>query len=129
MKALPSVRKVRIRSASVHEEPPGFWSNCYLVGNQIILAGMVAPDKRGKLVGGSDPYKQTIQAFKNMKALVEEAGGKMDDVVRIEVYLTDMRFRPAFVEARRKFFTGDFPTSAVIGNVTLASPDLLVEIT
>ena len=39
-----------------------------------------------------------------------------------------MRFRPAFLEARRKFFSGDFPAAVVVGNVTLAAADLLVEI-
>jgi enamine deaminase RidA (YjgF/YER057c/UK114 family) len=52
----------------------------------------------------------------------------MDDILRLGVFLTDIRFRPIFVEVRRQFFTGDFPTAVVIGNVTLALPELLVEI-
>lgn len=121
-------RKTRIVSPKVHEQQPGLWSNCWVVGNQLILAGMVPWDKNGALIGGSDPYAQSVAAFENMKALVEAAGAKMSDIVKINVYLTDMRFRPAFVEARKKFFEGDFPAAVVIGNVTLASTDLLVEI-
>jgi enamine deaminase RidA (YjgF/YER057c/UK114 family) len=120
-------KKKRITSPKVGEPAPGLWSNCWVVGNQLILAGMVPWDKNGALVGGNDPYAQSIAAFENMKALVEAAGAKMSDLVKINVYLTDMRFRPAFIEARKKFFTGDFPAAVVIGNVTLASPDLLVE--
>jgi len=72
---------------------------------------------------------KSMAAFKNMKALVTAAGAKMDDIVKINVYLTDIRCRPAFLEARPQVFHGRFslpPWS--VGNVTLASPDLLVEI-
>lgn len=118
----------RIVSRKVREAGPGLWSNCYRVGNQVILAGMVAWDRRGRLVGGNDPYRQSIQAFRNMKALIEAAGGSMRDIVKVTCYLTDIRFRPAFVKARRRFFGGDFPAAVVVGNVTLAADDLLVEI-
>lgn len=124
-----AITKKRVTSHTVRESPEaGTWSNCFVVGKQLILAGMVARAKDGSLVGGSDPYEQSVAAFENMQALVEAAGAKMDDVVKINVYLTDMRHRPAFLKARRKFFTGDFPTAVVIGNITLASSDLLVEI-
>lgn len=125
----PGTVKTRITHPGTWESPePGTWSNCFLVGDHIILAGMVARAKDGGLVGGSDPYLQSVAAFENMKSLVEAAGAMMDDIVKITVYLTDIRHRPAFLKARRNFFTGDFPASVVIGNVTLASPELLVEI-
>lgn len=120
--------KKRIIAETVKEPPPGSWSNCYVVDNQVILAGQVARDEEGNLVGGSDPYEQAMQAFRNMKALVEAAGARMSDVVKINVYLTDIEFRPAFLKARRQFFFDPFPAAVVVGNVTLASPDLLVEI-
>jgi enamine deaminase RidA (YjgF/YER057c/UK114 family) len=122
-------RKRRVISPHVPEsKEPQTWSNCFVVGNQVVLAGMVARAPDGSLIGGNDPYAQSMAAFENMKALVSAAGAKMDDVVKINVYLTDIRYRSAFLEARRKFFTGDFPAAVVVGNVTLASPDLLVEI-
>jgi hypothetical protein len=49
-------------------------------------------------------------------------------VLRITINLTDIRFRPALIEARKQFFKGDFPTAVLVGDVTLASPELLVEI-
>lgn len=104
------------------------WSNCFRVGDQVVFAGMVAWNKDKNLVGGSDPFEQSVAAFNNMQALIIAAGGTMKDILRITVYLTDMQYRPAFLEARRKFFEGDFPAAAVVGNVTLAHPDLLVEI-
>ena len=122
-------KKRRITTPSAWESPEsGTWSNCFVVGDQVIIAGMVARAPDGKLVGGSDPYEQSVAAFENMRGFIEAAGGKMDDIVKINVYLTDIRHRPAFVKARRKFFSGDYPAAVVIGNVTLASPELLVEI-
>ena len=121
-------KKVRITSPKVWEPEAEMWSNCFVVGNQLILAGMVALDPDHSIVGGDDPFKQSMAAFRNMKNLVEAAGGTMSDIVKITVYLTDMKNRPAFLEARRNFFTGDFPAAAVIGDVTLADPDLLIEI-
>jgi len=128
MNAQSQAKKRRVISPKISEPAEGLWSNCFVVGNQFFLAGMVPWDKDGKLIGGNDPLKQSIATFENMKHQVEAAGAKMSDIVKITVYLTDMRFRPAFVEARRKFFSGDFPAAAVVGNVTLAAPDLLVEI-
>ncbi len=122
-------KKIRITSPDVCEADAGMWSNCFRVADQVILAGMVAWDEDKNLIGGNDPFEQAVAAFNNMQALITAAGGTMKDIVRITVYLTDMAYRPAFLESRRKFFTGDFPAAAVIGNVTLAHPDLLVEIT
>lgn len=129
MRASASAKKRRVTSSKVPESrEPGTWSNCFVVGDQVILAGMVARASDGSLIGAGDPYKQSMAAFQNMRALVEAAGAKMNDIVKINVYLTDIRHRPDFLKARRKFFTGDFPAAVVVGNVTLASPELLVEI-
>jgi 2-iminobutanoate/2-iminopropanoate deaminase len=122
------LRKKRIISPKVREPEAGLWSNCFVIGEQFVLSGMVARDIKGGLVGGSDPLKQSIATLKNMKSLVEAAGADMSDVLKITVYLTDIRFRPAFIEARRQFFGGDFPCAVLIGNVTLASAELLVEV-
>ena len=68
-------------------------------------------DKDGRLVGGNDPYAQSVQAFQNMKTYLEAAGATMNDVVKINCYLTDITDRRAFIAARREFFTGDFPAA------------------
>ncbi|MBM3596662.1 MAG: RidA family protein [Alphaproteobacteria bacterium] len=124
----PAPKKKRIRTPLVREPEPGLWSNCIVVGDQFFIAGMVARDPQGKLVGSGDPYAQSMQALRNFKAYVEACGATMDDVVRITINLTDIRFRPALIEARRQFFRDDFPTAVLVGDVTLASPELLVEI-
>jgi 2-iminobutanoate/2-iminopropanoate deaminase len=120
-------KKRRITSPLVYEPEEGTWSNCFLVGDQIVLAGMVSLDRDRQVVGENDAYAQSVQSFTNMKNLVEAAGGTMADITKLTAFLTDMEHRPAFLEARREFFTGDFPAALVIGNITIARPSLLVE--
>jgi enamine deaminase RidA (YjgF/YER057c/UK114 family) len=60
--------------------------------------------------------------------LLAAAGGRMDDVASMNVYLTDMNNRPAVLEARRQFFSGDFPCSTLVEVSALIDPRLLVEI-
>jgi len=121
-------KKRRIFTSAVKEPEPGLWSNCYVVGDHFVISGMVGFDEKRHLILPGDPYAQSVQAFKNFKAYVEAAGASMDDVLRLNIHLTDIRFRPALIEARRQFFRGDFPTAVLVGNVTLALPELLVEI-
>ncbi len=118
----------RISSAKVPEGPPGSYSQCKRVGNHVYLSGQIAIDKRGKLVSKSDPYLQARQIFQNIKALMEAAGGSVDDVVKLTMYTTDIRFQPAIWKARREVFAGDFPASTLVGVASLFDPDNLVEV-
>lgn len=121
-------RNIRVKSSKVREQPPGFWSNAFVFDGQFCIAGMVATDPDGTIVGGDDPSKQAIQTFRNIQHMVEEIGAKMEDIVKMTIYLSDIRYRPAMVEARKKFFRGDFPCAVAVGNTTLARADLLIEI-
>jgi 2-iminobutanoate/2-iminopropanoate deaminase len=123
-----AMKRERILTPESHEPEPGMWSNCFKVGNLVIMAGMASKGLDGKVAHKADPYQQTVFSFRRMKAYVEAAGGTMDDIVKLTCYLTDIRFRPDFVRARKEFFKGDFPPCVVIGNVTLASEEILVEI-
>src|SRR3546814_17942651 len=59
---------------------------------------------------------------------MEAAGGAMDDIVRVTIYLIDIADREAVWKARREFFTGDFPVSTLIEVSRLARPEMRVEI-
>lgn len=123
-----SGKRRRVIVPEVQEPPEGYWSNCLVIGNFVTIAGMVGRDSKNELVGPGDPYAQTVAAFERMKLFVEAAGGKMSDIVKLTAYLTDIRHRLPFVEARKKFFTGDFPTCVVVGGTVFAQPEYLVEI-
>jgi len=76
-----SGKRRRITVPEVPEPPEGTWSNCFVIGNLVVIAGMVGKDSRNELVGPGDAYAQTMQAFTRMKLFVEAAGGKMRDII------------------------------------------------
>ena len=118
----------RVTSPDAPEPPPETWSNCLVVGNTAYIAGLTARAPDGSAQGGLDDYGQTKAIFTKIKALVEAAGGKMSDVVKINVYVTDIRRREQVWKARQEFFTGNFPVSTLVEVSKLADPAITVEI-
>jgi 2-iminobutanoate/2-iminopropanoate deaminase len=118
----------RVISPHVKEAPPGTWSNCRVHGNQIFVAGMTASDGQGGMLGDGSMYSQAKETFTKIKHLVEAAGGVMNDIIRVDIYVTDIRQREEVWKARREFFAGDFPTSTLVEVRALATPQLLVEV-
>jgi 2-iminobutanoate/2-iminopropanoate deaminase len=114
---------VRAISPSVSEPAPGTWSNCLVANGIAYVAGMTASG--GDL---SDEYTQAKAIFAKIKDLVEAAGGTMADIVTVTIFVTDIGHREKVWQARREFFTGNFPTSTLVQVAALASPALKVEI-
>jgi 2-iminobutanoate/2-iminopropanoate deaminase len=93
----------------------------------IFLAGQLARDSEGNLVGAGDMAEQTRQCIRNMETVLKEAGGTLEDIVSIVVYTTDMREFKRIVEARVEFFKTKLPTSTIVEVNHLADPGLLIE--
>ena len=87
--------KKRIGSPHVPEPPPQTWSNCLVVGDQVFVAGMIASDG-GKILGGDSMYEQAKVIFGKIKHLMEAAGGRMDDIVKVQI-LTGFVFSPSAI--------------------------------
>ena len=119
--------KKRVSSPHVPDPPPQTWSNCLVVGNQVFIAGMVARNG-AELLGGDSMYAQAKAVFVKIKHLMEAAGGKMDDIVKVDIFVTDIKRREEVWRARREVFTGDFPVSTLVEVRALAAPELLVEV-
>ena len=119
--------KKRVSSPQVPEPPPQTWSNCLVVGNQVFVAGMVARDG-DKVLGGDSMYEQAKAVFAKIKHLLEAAGGRMDDIVKVLIFVTDIKRREEVWKARREVFSGDFPVSTLVEVRALAAPELLVEV-
>jgi enamine deaminase RidA (YjgF/YER057c/UK114 family) len=79
-------------------------------------------------VGVGDLEAQTDKAMSNIKTLVEEAGGTMEDIVKVVVYLTDIRFRETVYRTMGKWLKGVYPVSTGVVVSALARPEWLVEI-
>ena len=98
-------------------------------GTMVFLRGQVAQDldTRQSLHIG-DAGGQTAKAMANIKLVMEEAGGSLDHVCRIVVYLTDIRHREAVYREMGKWLKGVFPCSTGLVITALARPEWLVEI-
>jgi enamine deaminase RidA (YjgF/YER057c/UK114 family) len=95
--------------------------------NLLFLAGQMGHDAEPRPGVGRFEV-QTRRAFARMQTILEAAGGSLDDLVTMTVFITDMRYGDEFVRLRGEILQRDFPASALIGVSQLANPDALVEI-
>ena len=120
--------KQRIRANTVGEPPEGTWSNCLVIDRHVYIAGMTSRSDEFDKIVGDNAYEQSKAIFDKIKALIDAAGGTMSDIVKVNVFLTDVNDRQQVWEARREYFGGDFPVSTLLEISKLVHPDMLVEI-
>jgi 2-iminobutanoate/2-iminopropanoate deaminase len=98
-------------------------------GTTIYLAGYGAfQDQAGRSYAG-DFDAQVRLSFERIRQTLEKAGGKLDDIVTMTVFITDMANGTRFTQLRKEFFQeGRYPASALIGTKELARPEMMVEI-
>ncbi|TMC72238.1 MAG: hypothetical protein E6I98_08710 [Chloroflexi bacterium] len=97
-------------------------------GDLIFLSGLGPTDGDGNTVGVGDPGAQTRQIISSMSAILREAGGSLDDVVRVRVFATDMKNRAAINAERMKAFKEPRAVSTFVQVSGLEEPDWLVAI-
>jgi reactive intermediate/imine deaminase len=97
-------------------------------GRTLYVAGQIARDAQGNFVCEGDAAGQTRQLLENMKQVVEGAGGRMEDVAKTTVFITDIKYREAVSRVRKEFFKGEPPASTLVVVAGLADADVLVEI-
>ena len=118
----------RVQSSDVSEPPPETWSNCLVAGDRVFVAGMTARGADFKPLADMDEYEQAKACLAKIRHLIEAAGGSMADIVRVNIFVTDIRNREEVWRARREFFSGDFPVSTLVEVSALAAPEMNVEI-
>ncbi len=100
-----------------------------VAGNTIYLRGQIGQDlETRESVGIGDVAAQTEQAMANIAMLLEEAGSKLEDIVKIVVYLTDIRYREPVYQVMGRWLKGVYPVSTGIVVTALARPEWVVEI-
>ena len=98
-------------------------------GTMVFLRGQCPQDlDTAKDIGSHDPVEQTHKVMQNIRQLLEEAGGSMEHLCRIVVYLTDVRHREAVYRTMGEYFRGVHPVSTGLVVSALARPSWLVEI-
>jgi 2-iminobutanoate/2-iminopropanoate deaminase len=118
-------REYRVEALS---EPISHYTDAVRAGNLLFISGLVGVDGRGALVGGDDVAAQARQVFENMRAVLDEAGARFEDVVKVTVYLTDVDDRPKINPVRQEVFGAARPASTLVEVSRLAVPGAKVEI-
>lgn len=96
-------------------------------GDMVYTAGQVAWDHTGNVSALGDVRGQTVQTLANVKAVLEEAGATLDDVLKCNVYLKDIDDFQTMNEEFAKFFPNDPPARTTV-QTRLCEPEMLVEI-
>jgi enamine deaminase RidA (YjgF/YER057c/UK114 family) len=118
-----------------HVAPPGMtpgngYSHAVSArGRLVAIAGQVAMDEHGELVGPGDPLAQTERVFENLGLALAAAGVTFADIIRFGVFVTDMSIMPVVREIRdRHIDRAQPPASTAVQVAALFRPDYLVEI-
>ena len=96
--------------------------------NTVYVRGQTAMDLDGKIVGVGDAAAQTENAMACAKTLLEEAGARLEDIVKVTIYITDRAYREPVYGVVGKWLKGVFPVSTGIIVQGLARPEYLMEI-
>ncbi|MEK9776087.1 MAG: Rid family hydrolase, partial [Quisquiliibacterium sp.] len=94
----------------------------------VYISGLTSRGSDGQRVDGDDAYQQSRIIFGKIAALIQAAGGSIDDVVKLTIFVTDIATNQQVWKARREVFHGDFPASSLVEVSALAKPEILVEI-
>ncbi|HEX5453745.1 MAG TPA: RidA family protein [Stellaceae bacterium] len=122
--------KTQIRSERL-ATPSGVFSHATMIeakGRLVFISGMTARRADGTIAGVGDIEAQTRQVCENLKAAVEAAGGTMDDICRVDVFIRNMEQFPQIHKIRREYFKAPLPASTMVEVNKMTAPDSLIEI-
>ena len=122
--------KQQITSDKIRQ-PSGHFSQATVIearGKLVFISGMTSRRADGSIAGVGDIEVQTRQVCENLKAAVEAAGGSMDDIVRVDVYVRNMEHFDAIHKVRRQYFKAPAPASTMVEVCKMTSPEYLIEI-
>ena len=122
--------KRQVQSDKIRQ-PSGHFSHAIAVeakGKLVFISGMTSRRADGTIAGIGDIEAQTRQVCENLKSAVEAAGGTMDDICRVDVYVRNMEHFDRIHKVRREYFKSPPPASTMVEVTKMTSPDYLIEI-
>jgi reactive intermediate/imine deaminase len=122
--------KKQITSDKIRQ-PTGHFSQATTIearGKLVFISGMTSRRADGSIAGIGDIEAQTKQVCDNLKSAVEAAGGNMDDIVRVDVYVRNMEHFDKIHKVRREYFKAPAPASTMVEICKMTSPEYLIEI-
>ena len=96
------------------------------VGNIVYVSGQLARDAEDRIEG--DMATQTRRCLENLRTILHAAGARMEHVVKITAFMTDMRLAPLAWAVREEFFAANPPASTGVQVVALTRAEALIEI-
>ena len=124
-----SRREISVPGWSAFDGPPA--PAAVRQGRFLFISGQTALDHRtGAVVGEGDVLAQTTQVYRNLKTVLEAAGGSMDDVMKTTEFITPAGLRGyrGVGDIRREFFSGAFPAATGVVVSSLLRPELLIQV-
>ncbi len=122
--------KREVTSDSIRK-PIGVFSQATVTearGRLVFISGMTARRADGSIAGIGNIEVQTRRVCENIKAAVEGAGGTLDDVCRVDVFVRNMEHFDTIHTVRREYFKPPLPASTMVEVTKMVSPDYLIEI-
>jgi reactive intermediate/imine deaminase len=112
-------------------EPMGHFSQAIAIeakGKLVFISGMTARRPDGSIAGIGDVEAQTRQVCENIKSAVEAAGGTLEDVCRVDVFVRNIEHFEKIHKVRREYFKAPAPASTMVEVTKMVSPEYLIEI-
>ena len=106
--------------------PPGQFTHVVKKGKMVFISGQTA--NREANAGNLDPGAQADEVFGYLKSAVEAAGGDMSDIVKINIFLTDLSQFPSILEWRPKYFDQPYPAATCVVVDSMVKRELIMEI-
>ena len=121
---------IRFINPSTLATPPGYTHVVEITyGRTIFIAGQVALDQAGKIVGPHDFRAQTQQVFENLKAALAAVGADFTRVVKLNMYVVDISQLPTLREVRDRYVNTHHPPASTLVEVRrLAREEFLIEV-
>jgi enamine deaminase RidA (YjgF/YER057c/UK114 family) len=123
------IRKFNTKDIYRDQHLDNDFCNAVVADNLVFLRGQVGMDlETNESVGIGDPVAQAEQAMSNIEMLLGEAGARLEDICKLVVYVTDVRYREPVYQVIGRWLRGVYPCSTGIVVSGLARREWVVEI-